>query len=155
METAVSSLSVLPNSKEEVNNFSRKLEEELSMGLINPLDLKVYQKSIEKVFQNIKDVYDECVREESEKHGKMFEYKGLKIELAENGTKYDYSYCKDPVLAKLEHDFEKAQQALKDRQTFLKGIKGKINVVDEDSGDVIEIFPPLKSSKSGIKCELV
>lgn len=154
METITGTLSVLPNNKEEVYAFSQKLEQELSMGVINPLDLKVYQKSIEKVFENIKPVYDQCAREEAEKYGKNFTYKGLNIELAENGTKYDYSICKDPVLKRLEEVFEQAKKARDDRQKFLKGIKGSIHVVDEDTGDVVKVFPPLKTSTSGIKCEL-
>lgn len=155
METATSTLSILPSTKDEVYNFARKLESELVSGEVNPLELVRFKKAFENLFETIKPTLDEYSREEAEKYGKSFNYKGLKIELAENGTKYDYSKCNDPILPDLLQKLESAKKAVENRQTFLKGIKGHITVVDEETGDVVQVFPPIKSSTSGIKCSLI
>lgn len=155
-KTASSTLKILPASKVEVLNFARKLENELNNGQINALDLVVYKKCIDKVFDTIKQTLDPIARAEAEKHGqKVFTFKGIKVELAENGTTYDYTNCKDPELPDLITAVKLATQNLKDRQEFLKSLKTKLEVVDTRTGEVITLFPPVKSSISGIKSELI
>jgi len=154
METASSTLQILPSTKDEVFSFARKIESELVSGEVNPLDLLRFKKCFDKIFETVKPVLDEYSREEAEKHGKSFVYHGLKIELAENGTQYDYSKCGDPELKRLTEKAEKVNRALKDRQTFLKGIKGSISIADEETGEICTVYPPLKTSTSGLKCSL-
>jgi hypothetical protein len=42
----------------------------------------------------------------------------------------------------------------KDRETFLKSLKSKTSILDEETGELIEIFPPYKTSKTGITVTL-
>lgn len=98
----------------------------------------------------------EGVREEIEKHGKFTETKNkTKVELAEVGTKYDFSVCNDAEYNLLLEKLEKAKQDLEIRKDFLKGIPTKgIDVVDEDTGEVSKIYPPVKTSSSSFKVTL-
>jgi hypothetical protein len=152
METTINTLSILPSTKDEIQNFSIKIISELESGMIKPLDLLKQIKCFEKVIEQTKDTLLKMAREEAEKYGaKSFEYKGVKIELAEVGTKYDYSQCNDFVLAKVSEDLSKLNESKKQRETFLKSLKEPINLVDEESGDVIQVLPPIKSSTSSLK----
>ncbi len=152
METTISTLSILPSTKDEIQNFSIKIISELESGMINPLDLLKQIKCFEKVIEQTKDTLSKMAREEAEKYGtKNFEFKGVKIELAEVGTKYDYSHCNDFVMAKVSEDLAKLNETKKQRETFLKSLKEPISLIDEESGDVFQILPPVKSSSSSLK----
>jgi hypothetical protein len=152
METTINTLSILPSTKDEIQNFSIKIISELENGMIKPLDLLKQIKCFEKVIEQTKDTLYKMAREEAEKYGaKSFEYKGIKIELAEVGTKYDYSQCNDFVLAKVSEELSKLNESKKQRETFLKSLKDPISLVDEESGDIIQVLPPIKSSTSSLK----
>lgn len=98
----------------------------------------------------------EGVRQEVELHGKMTETKNkTKVELAEVGTKYDFSVCNDAEYVSLLEKLEQAKSNLEVRKDFLKGIPTKgIEVVNEDTGEVSKIYPPVKTSSSSFKVTL-
>jgi hypothetical protein len=151
METAISTLSVLPTTKSEIEVFSNKLINELESGYVNPLELLRYQKCIEKVFDKVKETLTKLAREEAEKHGaKQFEFKGVKMELAEVGTKYDYSNCNDFVLGQLTESVNTFSEMKKQRETMLKAIKEPMNLISDD-GEPYTVYPPTKTSTSSIK----
>jgi len=80
---------------------------------------------------------------------------GTKLELAEVGTKYDFSQCNDPELKRMEDEFAVWEQNIKDRKEFLKALTPKgVNIIDE-TGEIITLYPPSKSSKSSVKCTIV
>lgn len=78
----------------------------------------------------------------------------VSIEQATTKTEYDYSVCKDAVYEGLVVAADKADANLKERQSFLKAINGKLTVVDEDSGEVSTIYPPNKLQSDGLKITL-
>lgn len=95
--------------------------------------------------------YIEALRDEVAKHGKQVVTSyGTKIELAEVGTKYDYSNCGDSEYNQLIQQMEALETAIKERQTWLKSVP--ISGIDVVVGDeVCRIYPPSKSSTSSIK----
>lgn len=99
--------------------------------------------------------YTKAVREEVEKYGK--EYKaasGAKIELAETGTKYDFSKCGDPILEQFEQRLSSAEEAVKQRKEFLKTVPlSGMDIITED-GEPVKVFPPSKTSTSSFKITL-
>jgi hypothetical protein len=151
MESATSSLSILPSNKEQIELFSSKLISELENGEVNPLELLRHQKCIEKVFDKIKETLTKMAREEAEKYGsKQFDFKGVKIELAEVGVKYDYSNCNDFVLGQLTESVETFTEMKKQREVMLKSLKEPMNLISED-GVPYTVYPPTKTSTSSIK----
>jgi len=65
------------------------------------------------------------------------------------GVKYDFTNCNDNVWDDLNATVERGKELLKERETFLKSITKKLTVVDEETGDISEINPPIKSGKMG------
>lgn len=144
----------LPKNKEEIKSFAASIARALEEGDINPLELLRNFKAFEKVIESVKPVLDKHAILEAEKfHSKdeITTYAGVKFTLAELGTKYNYENCGDPVWQRLKAAAESASIALKDRETFLKALKDSIEVVDEDSGEICKIHPPLRSSTTGVK----
>lgn len=98
----------------------------------------------------------EGVRSEVELYGKMLiTNNSSKVELAETGTKYDYSNCNDAEYLSLLADLEKAKEMVKVRESFLKGVPSKgFEVTDTTTGEIVTIYPPVKTSTSSFKVTL-
>jgi hypothetical protein len=95
--------------------------------------------------------YIDSLRDEVSKHGKQVVTSyGTKIELAEVGTKYDYTNCGDSVLIELINELESLEMEIKERQTWLKSVPASgVDIIVND--EVCRIYPPSKSSTSSIK----
>ena len=63
METAISTLSQLPETKQQIETFAYSLEQGLNNGQIVASDLLRFQKAMEKVFQKILPTFTENVQE--------------------------------------------------------------------------------------------
>lgn len=90
------------------------------------------------------------------KYGKgMTTSTGTKLELAEVGTKYDFSQCNDPELKKMEQEFEVLEEKIKCRKDFLKTLSASgIDVMTEE-GELVTLYPPSKTSKSSVKTTII
>ena len=153
MQTAVSTLSVFPNTKEQVSLFANKLRTELENGEVNPLEIITMQKAIEKVFDAVKPTLSELARAEAEKHGKSFEFKGAKIECVEAGVKYDFSECGHLDYSDLCEKINQLTEAKKNYEAMIKTYKEPQNLISLN-GDVMTVYPPKKTSTSSIKVTL-
>lgn len=151
METAISTLKNLPETKQQIDVFASQLENALNNGQIVPTDLLRFQKAMEKVFEKIKPTLTECAISEVEHYEKNAIIKGSEFSIVEAGTKYDFSGCNDLEYKSLEFTLEKAKEALKQREMFLKAIKEPLQVIDESSGEVFTIYPPKKTSTTTVK----
>lgn len=155
METATSTLKLMPANLEQATSFANSLINEMEQGQVSALDILAQVKCIEKSFELLKDKLMEFALDEANNYEKSFEYKSVKIEKAELGTKYDFSKCNDFKLAKISAEVEKYSKEKKERETTLKTLKTSIKEVDEDTGDIVEIFPPIKTSTTGLKVTLL
>jgi hypothetical protein len=97
--------------------------------------------------------YIDFVREEIQKHGKAATTaSGSKLELAEVGTKYDFSKCEDPKLLELIRKIDALDVELDNRKDFLKTVPlSGLLVTDESTGETYKVYPPSKTSTSSYK----
>lgn len=152
MESAYSVINYNPTTKQEAELFANKLIDEVRNGEVNALDLHIKLTAMKKAFDTVKDQIADLVLKEAEKYGqKTFMHQSSQISISELGTKYDFGNCKDPVLNELYNQENVLSSAIKDRETFLKALKEKMIYTDPDSGEITEIFPPIKSSTTGVK----
>jgi hypothetical protein len=141
-------------NKEQIASFVTKKVNECLMGELNPLTLKIQVAMIGKALDQINDATKEMQLLEAQKYGaKSFEYQGAKIEISELGTKYNYSVCNDSEINDLNKELEILKSKIKDRESFLKGIKEKLDIV-VNGEEVVTLYPPLKTSTTGLKCTL-
>jgi hypothetical protein len=98
--------------------------------------------------------FTEYVREEVGKNGKdITNPSGAKIELAETGTKYDYSGCNDSALIEVESNLVEIESLISDRKAWLKTIPAEgMEVVIGD--EIVRVYPPTKTSTSSYKITL-
>jgi choline kinase len=151
METAISTLSQLPETKKQIETFAYSLEQGLNNGQIVASDLLRFQKAMEKVFEKIKPTLIENALNEISQYEKNTVIKGSEFSIVEAGVKYDYSNCNDIEYNTLNTQLECLKSTLKDRETFLKSIKEPLQMIDETSGEVYTIYPPKKTSSTTLK----
>lgn len=97
--------------------------------------------------------YIDFVRDEIAKHGKSANtVTGTKIELAEVGTKYDFSKCEDRLLIEIQTSIDTLDAELSARKDFLKTVPlSGLLVTDENTGETYKVYPPSKTSTSSYK----
>jgi len=124
-------------------------------GEVNPIKVATSMKALELAMKTIKSGIEDMILSEAEKYeSKTFEFDGHSINVREGGVMYDYSLCCDPVYGRLESEMKFLKDKIKDREAFLKTVKGSMTVVDEGSGEVFQVIPPVKSSKTTVAITL-
>jgi hypothetical protein len=120
-------------------------------GWTDPLDALIMAKKGVDLFSSL----EKNIRPFAEAKGAQ---KGLvkystEISEAMTGVKYDYSACGDPIYNELKEASDKASEAVKERETFLKAISKPMDIVVNEA-EVYTIKPPIKTGKLGLKLEI-
>jgi hypothetical protein len=120
---------------------------------IDALDTFVKMEYLIKEIRGNKE-FIELVRDEISKHGKsMTTTTGVKIELAEVGTTYDFDDCNDPEYNELVSLRDYYEDELRKRKDYLKSLPKPMEILTKE-GEVIQVHPPIKTSKSSFKTTL-
>ena len=141
MDTALSTISTLPNNKVELTKFSRMLKDEILTSTKDPLPILVQLKIIEKVVADV--LKDEEVKYHFLKEfllyekEKFVEINGAKLEQRETGVKYKYADCGDVVWMDLDKEIKNLTEKRKEREKFLQNIPYDAGIVDPDNGNFI------------------
>jgi hypothetical protein len=123
---------------------------ELAFNGGEPLnDLALCRKYIfllEELEKGIKDYVIEELEKEDNSESTIL---GTTMKIVETGVKYDYSASKPWSEQKSKVDEE--SKKLKDIEGLAKSLKGKMVMVDEETGETFEYFPPAKTSSTSIR----
>lgn len=121
-------------------------------GECDAVDALIFVKKGSELFKEL----DAKIRPiaESKPIDKDYSKFGVKITEGMQGVKYDFSTCMDLEFDELNKQFEAAKEALDKRKEFLKTITKTLTIVDEDSGEISTIHPPVKSGKLGFTLTL-
>jgi hypothetical protein len=153
--TPMSALRLMPSKASEVATFSKGIIEAVRSGNANPLEVLVMLRSLEAVSELVREEIQDNINAAADRFTeKKIEMYGAIIEKTELGTKYDYAKSGDTEWERLKTDADTAKARLSERETFLKSLKEPLTVVDESTGEVCQIRPPFKTSKSGVKVYL-
>lgn len=151
METAMQTVRLMPENKQQIENFAAQLEQGLESGNIVASELLRFQKALEKVFDKIKPTLIDCAINEIEKYEKNAIIKNTEFSIVEAGVKYDYTDCNDHVLNNLMLDIDYLKGKIKSREAMLKSLSEPMQIIDEATGEVSTIYAPKKSSSTTIK----
>lgn len=114
--------------------------------------------AVENFVKEVKadDRLKEAIRSEISKEGKASILpSGAKLELAETGTKYDYSQCCDDDLTELLQQQEIIEAKIKQRQDMLKTLPLEgVYLAMSSTGEMKRVYPPSKTSTSSYKVTL-
>lgn len=151
-DRAIGVLSQFASTQVQCDVFSDQVIESVKNGEENPLKVLVQLKAFEKCSDRIqKEIKDNYMIEAGKYPGDSFEFMGNQVQKAENGVKYDYASTGDPVYLQRLKVFQEAEKQLKEREQFLKAVKTPFSLLDEGTGEVSIISPPMRTSSSGLK----
>lgn len=154
-QTATEYLTLGPSTQTSIDVFSDGVIESVQKGEVNPLTVLIQLRAIAQASERIlKEINDNLLTEADKYPGNEFEYAGNKLTKAEHGTKYDYAATGDPVYVQRLKIVQEATEQLKERENFLKAVKATFSLLDEGTGEVVQIHPPTKTSKSGLNVSI-
>lgn len=154
--TTISVLRLFETSKDERGEFVHQLIEKLDNGEADPLETHLQVKCMEDVVKQVtsNEKYKEFILEAAKKEGKSFMHHNAKFEIKEVGTKYDFESCNDQEYNELTKEFDDLKEKIKQRETFLKTIAPKGMDIITGEGEVITIYPPVKTSTTSVAVTL-
>ena len=82
------------------------------------------------------------------KDSKLSAY-GVDFSEMEAGIKYDYSETES--WCKLQFEIDRLKDKQKEVEAFCKALKGKVSILDEETGELADFYPPSKTSTTTIK----
>lgn len=148
-------LNLFSTSRTGIDVFSDQIIEAVKEGEINPLQVRIWIKTMEEIIERVKKETAANQLTEADKWAEQrFEYLGATIEKADVKTEYDYSVCKDSEFELLEVALNVAKEALDNRKAFLKTLKAPLSIADKVTGELMDINPPLKKSTPGLKVSI-
>lgn len=137
-------------SKEKAKEMIDRLKNAVEEGTQDPLQLLVKLRFAQRVIEeSITGIEGYCVDEASKyARGERIALLGAELSVKEAGTKWTYDGCNDPVYRDLTEKSGTMKDMIKQRETFLKSLKESMTVIDETTGEVVTIAPPIKTSKT-------
>lgn len=107
----------------------------LENGEVDEIDMyiafKKMEKFVETILPFIKDHVDET------RLSVAYKKHGVSLSTQNGRAFYDFKKCNDPILDSLT-------EKLKERESMLKGLSVPIEVLDEETGEVLLLNPPIK-----------
>jgi hypothetical protein len=143
-------------SKTSVEKVSSVIVTEYELGNLNPLRFLGRLEFLSQVIDKAKAEIREKSLSELEKYGSEtksgVKIDGISFKIKETGVRYDYSLTKSWTDKKSEIDI--LTEELKAIEATLKSLKSKATILDEETGELIELLPPIKTSKTSIEISL-
>lgn len=144
-----SDIDVLDMSKSELTKMGEMLVNNFDESSKNPLQMLAFVSKMKTMLDTIeKGLTEKSMNELHQYNGKHFAF-GIDFQIAEVGTKYDYSENSEWV--KIQDQINELETKRKDAEAFIKSLKQSITQVDEETGEAIKWFPASKSSTTSIK----
>lgn len=141
-------------SKSKQDDFAQNLISTVVNGEVDPIAAFCQLKGLADaigIFLKSEEV-KKAVESAKEKWGTApAEFQGAKLTINESGVKYDYSGCGDTQWNELTKQKAEIDAKIKERETFLRGIKVSETIIDEETGVVDKVFAPVRTSSSCIK----
>ena len=135
---ALSTITVLPSTKEEQKNYIALVKESILSGEQNPLIIARQLNAFAGVLKELQADKDirECFMLEAQKYGSKTFDLGAKFTI-QNRKSYDYT--NDTKWSEINASIEALKVKLKEREEFLKHLTEPM--ADLDSGEIINPVP--------------
>lgn len=142
----------IPYTKLQQSGFVETLISKMENGEVNPVEAVIKAKALyETISLFLKDNRtNEFVLSEFSKYGKgeVPSFAGATIQIRETGVKYDYMNCGDPEYTSLLKQEQEISEARKKREKYLSTIKKSKTELDEETGEIYVLKPPIRSGKT-------
>lgn len=144
---------IVSADKREMTNIVSQYLEDMAYNGGEPLkDLALCRKYIFLLEELEKGLKDFAIKELETYDRNETDVLGTTVKAVEGGVRWDFSESSAWASQKARVDAE--TKRLKDIEAFAKTLKSKTTVVDEETGEAVEYFPPAKTSSTSIRVTL-
>jgi hypothetical protein len=134
-------------SKSEIERVATEMVQSIVDGNLQTDKALLTIRAIRVAMETAEDKIKDQVIDELHKRGKEgFEVYGAKVNLKELGVKYDYTNCLDAEWQNLDAEIKRLSELRKERENFLKSLTKTMTIVDENTGEVMQVHPPIRQS---------
>ena len=139
---------ILDADKKEIAEVAKKIAERVDFIDVTKFsaELAKFQLLLNEVEKKFKDHLLADIRKYS---GSKMTAFGIEFSEMEGGIKYDYTQTESWNI--IQEQIEKLKEKQKGIETFCRSIKSKTTTVDEETGELADFYPPVKSSTTTIK----
>lgn len=124
-------------TKSEIQEKAVNTVEAVNEGHVNSIDVFTQVRAVKEVADAILDGIKETVIDDVERlHADEREYRGIKLELANGRTKYDFSH--DEEWVNLQEELSEIKDRIKSREKLMIDAIKYSGVVDKDTGEEIQ-----------------
>jgi hypothetical protein len=151
-DTPLSTLTLFDADKKALEFFASCIELEVKEGRENALRIEALAKKTITTMQDILSRIKTNSVNEAAKYGERpFMYANCEMHYCPTFTKYEYQHCNDRQWDELQAEAKAIDEKIKARETFLKAITARTMLLDEPTGELLTINPPLKKQTMGVK----
>lgn len=141
------------SNKEQMTNMVSSYLEGIAYDGGEPLsDLAVCRKFIYLLQEIEKGLIPYAINELSKYDRKESNVNNVDLKVVEVGSKSDYS--SSIAWVKQKAVVEREAEKLKHIEGFAKGLKEKAQLLDEETGELVEYFPPTRTSSTTVRATL-
>lgn len=155
--TPTSIVALFETNKAQRELFVNQVVNNVLSGDTDVMKLHKQVKAMEEVVKEITSnkAYKSHLLECAMLHGKSFDYMGDEWSVRETGVTYDFDNCDDKLLNEMNTKMEELMGAIKARQAWLKALPAEgATIVDEETGEVYKLNPPIKKSTTAVTIKL-
>lgn len=150
-DSAIGAMRMMATTQTQIDVFSDQIIQSVKEGEASSLEVLALARAFEKAFKRVLPEIQQNILKDAELYPeKTFSFYGVEMTKSEVGVQYDFSVCGDPLHDRLESEFNTAKARLDERKKFLKGLNQPLKTIDEETGELIELRPPLKTSTSTV-----
>jgi P2-related tail formation protein len=113
------------------------------------LEAYITAKKLEYVVKSLIEILQPMAISEAEKQKGNTLY-GAEVNVKDTGVRYNFSECGYLPYNNLISDKKQIETELKGMETLLKSINKKTTIVDEQSGEILEVKPPVRTAGTSI-----
>lgn len=147
MKNLIQSIEDVRLSKANISQAAGSITADLEAGFEDPLKLLTKIAFLEKALEEAKKTAMKHAIEDLQENERTIA--GVTLRRKEAGTRYDFSAS--PNWVKANEKKKEAEEVQKQIETRLKTVKGSETIVDEETGEIYQIFEPGKKSTTTIE----
>jgi hypothetical protein len=118
-------------------------------GAVDPLDALLFIKYLTDMGEIVrKQIMGDAIDEFAKYDQREATRRGVKMSQKETGVRYDYT--KTSLWEQANNEVKQATEKRKRIETMCKAASKKMTILDEETGETIEINPPIKKSTTTI-----
>jgi len=148
-ENPINSINEKKLSQAEISELANQIAAGVEAGLEDPLELLIKMNFLSKAIEEArKKILPSCL-EELDLHGQKASISGVNLTQKEAGVRYNFSNCE--IWNQKDKEVKKITEERKDLEGRLKGLKKPETILDEETGELIKLVPPSKTSSTTIE----